>query len=435
MTAAETVFCVRLLDRTIEQDGYSTLALDAALRDSTLSPQEKKRVSALYYGVLERLITLDAVVSKYSKKPLHKLDRPVLHLMRAGIYQLLYMHTPENAVVSETVTAARLLRVQSASGFINAVLRGFLRDGKGIPMPKDPIMQKSVLYSAPSWLVAQLRREYGEDAMRSLLSDSVGRPPVTIRCNTERADEKQLLEALSPIKAERIPLLPACYAVSGGDLTQTAAFRQGLFHVQDLASQLCCHALGAQPGDLVLDVCAAPGGKSFTLAQLVGAQGRVLSFDLHPNRVELIRSGAARLGLRQVHAAVGDASVYSGAMPQADRILCDVPCSGLGVIRRKPEIKYKPRESLSGLPQIQKKILETAADYLKPGGTLVYSTCTLSRAENDNVVDAFLTSHKDFKGVPFLESLGGPFGTYKVSLVPSDFGSDGFFIAKLKRSE
>ncbi len=435
MTAAETTFCVRLLDRTLEKDGYSTLALDAALRESSLSDREKKRVSALYYGVLERLLTLDAVIAKYSKKPIKKLDTPVLQLLRTGVYQLLYMRAPENAVVSETVNAAKSLRVQSASGFINAVLRGFLRDGKEIPLPKDPIMQKSVLYSAPAWLVAQLRREYGEDAMHSLLSDSVGRPPVTIRRNVLRCDEKTMLASLSPIQAEPSPLLPDCFVTSGGDLTQTEAFRKGYFHVQDLASQLCCHALGAEAGDLILDVCAAPGGKSFTLAQLVGGTGRVLSFDLHENRVQLIASGAKRLGLKHVTAAVSDASVYSGAMPQADKILCDVPCSGFGVIRRKPEIKYKPQESLKGLPAIQSRILETAAGYLKPGGTLVYSTCTLSRAENDHVVDQFLHTHLDFVGVSFLEELGGPFGDYKASLVPADFGSDGFFIAKLKRLE
>lgn len=435
MTAAETVFCVRLLDRTLEKDGYSTLTLDAALRESSLAEQGKKRVSALYYGVLERLLTLDAVIAKYSKKPLAKLDRAVLNLLRCGIYQLLYMHTPENAVVSETVSAAKILRVQSASGFVNAVLRGFLRDGKEIPMPKDPIMQKSVLYSAPAWLVAQLRREYGEEAMVSLLSDSVGRPPVTIRRNVLLCDEETMCSALAPITAERHPLLEGCYTVSGGDLTKTEAFREGYFHVQDLASQLCCHALGVERGDMVLDVCAAPGGKSFTLAQMLGATGCVLSFDLHENRVQLIQSGAKRLRLKNVSAAVGDASVYSGAMPMADKILCDVPCSGLGVIRRKPEIKYKLRESLADLPKIQAKILETAAGYLKPGGTLVYSTCTLSRAENDNVVDAFLNTHPNFAGIPFLETLGGPFGDYKASLVPGDFGSDGFFIAKLKRLE
>lgn len=430
---AELVFCVRLLDKTLSRDGYSTLALDAALRDSTLSPTEKRRVSALYYGVLERLITLDAVIAAYSKQPLRKLDGTVLNLLRCGVYRLCYQSIPANAAVNEAVAAAKTLRFASASGFVNAVLRGFLRDDKKIPLPKDPIAAKSVTYSAPPWLVAQLRREYGEEAAISLLSDSLGRAPVTIRRNALRCTAEELLAALSPLKAEPVALLPDCFSVAGGDVTNTAAFQKGFFHVQDLASQLCCAALGVSAGDTVLDVCAAPGGKSFTLAELLGGTGRVLAFDLHEARVGLIRDGAARLGLTNLTAAVGDATVFSEANPTADRILCDVPCSGLGVIRRKPEIKYKPRESLDSLPPLQLQILETASRYLKPDGVLVYSTCTVSRAENDKVVEAFLAWHPDFETEPILPALGAPFGAGTVTLFPKDFGSDGFFMARLHR--
>ena len=217
-------------------------------------------------------------------------------------------------------------------------------------------------------------------------------------------------------------------------MTRTDAFAQGMFHVQDLASQLCCLALDPQLGDTVLDLCAAPGGKSFTLAELMEDRGQLYAFDLHTNRVKLIAQGAQRLHLQCVHARTGDASLHNPELPQADRVLCDVPCSGLGVIRRKPEIKYKDPAAFTGLPPVQAKILENAAHYVKPGGYLVYSTCTLSRAENDGVVDGFLQQHPEFEGVSFLETLGEPFGNWKVTLHPGCFGSDGFFMAKLKRA-
>ncbi len=431
---AELVFCVRLLDKTFGAQGYSNIALDRALRDSDLNPQQKSRVSALYYGVIERLPELDYVLSRYSKKPPEKLDPTVRNLLRCGVYQLAHMRIPDNAAVNECVNACKKLRYTSASGFVNAVLRGFVRDGKQIPVPKDPALRCQVQYCAPDWLIKQLSSEYGESVMDALLTDALGRPPVTLRRNPLAGDASAFLRAMGDISVEKHPLLSDCYRVQGGDVTRTDAFAQGMFHVQDLASQLCCLALDPQPGDTVLDLCAAPGGKSFTLAELMEDRGQLYAFDLHTNRVKLIAQGAQRLHLQCVHAQTGDASIHNPELPQADRVLCDVPCSGLGVIRRKPEIKYKDPAVFAGLPPVQAKILENAARYVKPGGYLVYSTCTLSRAENDGVVDGFLQQHPEFEGVSFLETLGEPFGNWKVTLHPGCFGSDGFFMAKLKRA-
>ena len=330
--------------------------------------------------------------------------------------------------------ACKKLRYTSASGFVNAVLRGFVRDGKQIPVPKDPALRRQVQYCAPDWLIKQLSSEYGESVMDALLTDALGRPPVILRRNPLAGDASAFLRAMGEIPVEKHSLLPDCYRVQGGDVTRTDAFVQGMFHVQDLASQLCCLALDPQPGDTVLDLCAAPGGKSFTLAELMEDRGQLYAFDLHTNRVKLIAQGAQRLHLQCVHAQTGDASIHNPELPQADRVLCDVPCSGLGVIRRKPEIKYKDPAAFTGLPPVQAKILENAAHYVKPGGYLVYSTCTLSRAENDGVVDGFLQQHPEFEGVSFLETLGEPFGNWKVTLHPGCFGSDGFFMAKLKRA-
>ena len=200
--------------------------------------------------------------------------------------------------------------------------------------------------------------------------------------------------------------------------------------LQDLSPQLCCKALGAQPGETVFDVCAAPGGKTFTIAEMMKNHGTVYAFDLHPNRVKLISEGAARLGLTCIHAEAQDAKVHRDNLPAADRVLCDVPCSGLGVIRRKPEIKYKPLQEFAGLPSIQYAILENAAGYLRPGGTLVYATCTVLREENEAVLERFLAEHPGFSPVPLTE-FGCSAGWKTFSC--ADYDCDGFFVGRLKR--
>ncbi|MBR6338126.1 MAG: 16S rRNA (cytosine(967)-C(5))-methyltransferase RsmB, partial [Ruminococcus sp.] len=286
--------------------------------------------------------------------------------------------------------------------------------------------------SCPMWLIDKWIGEYGLDVTRQMLSTSVGRPPVTARVNTTLITAEKLCEQLKAegIECERAEFPEGCVKILGGSPEKTRCYKQGLFHVQDVSSQLCCMALDPKPGMTVLDVCSAPGGKSFTIAELMENKGRLLSFDLHENRVRLIRSGAERLKLDIIEESPNDAKKYKEDMPLADRVLCDVPCSGLGVIRRKPEIKYKAPGEFERLPEIQYDILSVSSRYVKEGGVLVYSTCTLSRAENDNVVDRFLKEHEDFTSCP----IGGVFGDeFKASITPGKFGSDGFFIAKLMR--
>jgi len=237
-------------------------------------------------------------------------------------------------------------------------------------------------------------------------------------------------------------LLPASAILHTGNIAALAAFDEGLFHVQDVSSQLCCEILSPQPGERILDACAAPGGKSFTLAEMMGDTGEIIAFDLHENRVTLIESGARRLGLKSVHADVNDASKYDPASGSFDGILCDVPCSGLGVLRKKPEIRYKAVTFLDNLPEMQYSILRTSARSLKPGGALVYSTCTLRPAENESIAKKFLSEHPDFSPLditPILEKYGinSAFGDqYKnrITLMPHIHNTDGFFIAAFIRN-
>ena len=429
---------VKMLMKMDSSEAYSNLLLDHVFSESDLSERDKAFAAALFYGVLERRLTLDYIIEKNSKIPFAKLDPAAVVILRTGLYQLLYMDSvPESAAVNESVKLCKKLKCFSAQGFVNGMLRSFIRGGKKISyLGLEPEKRLSVEYSCPQWLTEKLVREYGTDFAVRALKASVGKPPVYARVNTLKTTTEKLLAELSKhrIKAAAYPGLDNCIKLEkSGDIEKCAPFRQGLFHVQDISSQLCCLTLRPVVNETVLDVCAAPGGKSFTLAELMGNNGRLYSMDLHDMRVGLIEDGAARLGIKMITAMQNDASKFNVELPQADRVLCDVPCSGLGVIRRKPEIKFKSAGDFEGLPEIQYQILETSARYVKPGGTLVYSTCTLSRAENDEVAGRFAAAHPEFlpivQPVPYAGAAGEPMRTY----CPDENGGDGFFTASFRR--
>ena len=428
---------VKMLMKMESSEAYSNLLLDHAFNEAELSDRDKAFAAALFYGVLERRLTLDHVIRTNSKIAFEKLDKAAVQILRTGLYQLLYMPSvPESAAVNESVKMCKKLKCFSAQGFVNGMLRSFIRSGKKISyLGISPEKRLSVEYSCPEWLTEKFISEYGMDFAVRALKASVGKPPVYARVNVLRTTTDKVIAELAKqrIKAAPYPGLVNCIRLEkAGDIEKCAPFRQGLFHVQDISSQLCCLTLRPVVNETVLDVCAAPGGKSFTLAELMGNNGKLYSMDLHDMRVGLIEDGAARLGIKIITAMQNYASKFNGALPQADRVLCDVPCSGFGVIRRKPEIKYKPPEEFAGLPEIQYQILETSARYVKSGGTLVYSTCTLSRAENDDVADRFAASHPEFMPIVQPVPLSAP-GDYKRTYCPDENGGDGFFTASFRR--
>ena len=428
---------VKMLMKMESSEAYSNLLLDHAFNEAELSDRDKAFAAALFYGVLERRLTLDHVIRTNSKIAFEKLDKAAVQILRTGLYQLLYMPSvPESAAVNESVKMCKKLKCFSAQGFVNGMLRSFIRSGKKISyLGISPEKRLSVEYSCPEWRTEKFISEYGMDFAVRALKASVGKPPVYARVNILRTTTDKVIAELAKhrIKAAPYPGLVNCIRLEkAGDIEKCAPFRQGLFHVQDISSQLCCLTLRPVVNETVLDVCAAPGGKSFTLAELMGNNGKLYSMDLHDMRVGLIEDGAARLGIKIITAMQNDASKFNGALPQADRVLCDVPCSGFGVIRRKPEIKYKPPEEFAGLPEIQYQILETSARYVKSGGTLVYSTCTLSRAENDDVADRFAASHPEFMPIVQPVPISAP-GDYKRTYCPDENGGDGFFTASFRR--
>ena len=427
-------FTVRLLTKLDENSSYSNILLDEALSRSDFDRRDKKFISALFYGVLERQLTLDAIIADLSKNPKNKLNYTVRNILRTGLYQLKYMDSvPDNAAVDESVELAKKCRNTAAPGFVNGMLREFIRRDKALPKAKTEQERLSLEYSCPLWLVEKWQKEYGKEVCLTMLEASVGRAPTTVRLNNLSGTAEDTLDMLASegMTFERSKIFEyAADVAASGAIEKSKAYKQGRFHVQDMASQLCCAALDAQPGDTVLDLCSAPGGKTFTIAEMMGNVGKVMAFDLHKNRVKLIQSGAERLGLSCVEANENNAKLFREDLPQADRVLVDAPCSGLGVIRRKPEIKYKDPKDFERLPQVQYEILDTSCRYVKIGGTLVYSTCTVSRAENDEVVERFLKAHAEFEPC----ALGGALGDApRMTITPDMFGSDGFFIAKFVR--
>lgn len=428
---------VKMLIKMEKNDAYSNLLLSSVFEDSGLNAREKAFAAALFYGTLERRLTLDYVIEQNSKIPLEKLDPTALVILRTGLYQLLYMPSvPESAAVNESVKICKKLKCFSAQGYINGMLRSFIRSGKRISyLGLSAEKRLSVEYSCPMWLTDKLMREYGTDFTVKALKASVGKPPVYVRVNTVKTTPEKLITELekSGISAEKYPGIEGCLKLENtGVIEECAAYKQGLFHVQDISSQLCCLTLRPVVNETVLDMCAAPGGKSFTLAQLMANNGRLYSMDIHESRVELITEGAVRLGIKILTAMQNDASVFNEELPKADRVLCDVPCSGLGVIRRKPEIKYKNPADFDELPELQYKILETSSRYVKMGGTLVYSTCTLSKSENENVAERFAAAHPEFS--PIVQPLPvTAAGDFMRTFCPQENGGDGFFTASFRR--
>ena len=431
-----------VIDRVLYEDAYSAIAINLAVKENALNPLDTSFLSALVYGVLERKLTLEYIIRQYSSIRIKKIEKKTLIVLYLGVYQLIYMDkVPDSAAVNESVKLCKKLNLYRSSGFVNAVLRNLVRAEKAYKLPdeKDTVKYLSVKYSCPEALVCELLDTYGRENTEKALQGIIGRPPVTVRINTLKTDKATLKSELSDqgITAEDISFLENSLKLSHtGSLEKIPQFREGHFFVEDAASQLCAEMLGAQPGETVVDVCAAPGGKSFYAAIRMENRGEVFSYDVHAHKLKLINDTAKRLGTSIVHTALRDASKEQ-PLPACDRILCDVPCSGWGILRRKPEIRYKTDTNIDFLPDLQYSILCMSARYLPQNGILVYSTCTLRSSENHDIIDRFLQEHPVFIGEP----LDLPDGVehkidepdYTLTLLPGVYDTDGFFIAKLRR--
>lgn len=426
------------------QGGWSDGALKKQLSAAELSGRDAALATQLCFGVLQNQMLLDFYLSKFSNIPLKRMEGKVVQTLRLGAYQMLFLtRIPHSAAVNSAVALVKAhCKNPRAAGMVNGILRSMERSLQNMPViPQgDPVAYLSTLYSHPEWLVKEFILSLGEEETAQLLAADNSQPPTAVMVNTTRTTAealKAMLEA-DHVEAEPHPWLENCLLLSRtGDLERMEAFQQGLFYVQDPASRLSVLAAGAKPGMRVLDCCAAPGGKSFAAAIAMENQGDIVSCDLHPHKKKLIQAGADRLGLTIITPKTADGKMFRPEWERAfDLVLVDAPCSGLGVIRKKPDIRYKDPAPLADLPAVQLDILRNAARYVKPGGTLMYSTCTLLYRENGEVVETFLAENKAYKAEAF--TLPGPVGPVQsgsVTLWPHRHGTDGFFISKMRREE
>ena len=426
------------------QGGWSDNILKKQLSQAGLDSRDGALATQLCFGVLQNQLLLDFYLSKFSNLPLKRMEGKVVQALRLGAYQMLFLtKIPHSAAVNRSVEMTRThCKNPRAPGMVNGILRSLERNLDNLPtIPQtDPVSYLSVLYSTPEWLVKEFLLTLGEGETAKLLAANNTRPPIIAMVNTVKTTPDALMEQLKEerVEAQPHPWLEDCLILSKtGDLERLKAFQEGLFYIQDPASRLAVQAAGAKPGMRVLDCCAAPGGKSFAAAIAMENQGEVISCDLHPHKKKLIQAGADRLGLSMVKPMTADGKVFRPEWEEAfDLVLVDAPCSGLGVIRKKPDIRYKDPEPLAGLPEIQKAILDNAQRYVRPGGVLLYSTCTVLCRENEQVAEDFLARHPDFKGEDF--TLPGAIGTSEggmMTLWPHRHGTDGFFICKLRKGE
>lgn len=438
MVSARTVI-VQILEKYRKTDGFLKTLIDEGIAKAGITDQRDiGLISAVCMGVVQNSELLDMYIDTYSGGK--KIEPVVRSVLRSGAYQLVYMdRLPDHAVVNETVKLCTALKVPRAKGFVNAVMhrlsenRGRLPEvpGKGSPE------YLHIRYSHPLWLAEYVTELKGYDFAEAFFAANNTEAQTGIVVNTLKLSRAEYAAMLSEAGVDfTIPEYPdTMLMLNTGRVNTLPGYDEGLFYVQDPAAHSPAAISGVKPGDRAADVCASPGGKSFSAAMVMKDTGSISSFDVNTKKISLIASGAERLGISIISTAVGDAGSNVPEMNGAfDVVFADVPCSGTGVIRKKPEIRSKKREDISGLPAVQKKIIGNVSKYVKPGGVLVYSTCTVLREENEDVVKEFLENNPDFSPEGF--SLGSrevPGGMY--TFWPNTDGTDGFFAAKLRRKK
>lgn len=426
----------------VTRDGeYSHIALRNVLsKYQYLDKKERSFITRVTEGTLEHMIEIDYIINQYSKVPINKMKPVIRNILRSAVYQMKYMDSvPNSAACNEAVKLANKRGFSNLRGFVNGVLRTIGRELDHMELPND----LSIRYSMPQWILDQWLAKYGGETVEKMLADFQQEKPTTIRCNLQCMSKEALKEQLrnEGVTVEEHPYLDYALQISGYDyLADLDSFRQGAFSVQDISSMLVAHIANPQLGDTVIDVCAAPGGKSLHMAELLQDTGCVEARDLTEYKVQLIQDNIQRSGVKNMQAVQWDATVLDEASIQkGDIVIADLPCSGLGVLGKKTDLKYKMTPQMQeDLVALQRSILSVVKEYVKPDGHLLYSTCTIHEEENMGNVHWFLENHPEFQLVSMKERLCDELQAYVqeegcLQLLPGVHKSDGFFIAKFKR--
>lgn len=420
----------------VESSGFSNLVLSSLLDGNRLSDKDKAFISKVFYGTIERKITLNYILQKFIAKPLKKLDTEVLAIMQSGLYQIIYMNSvPSHAAINQAVGLCSAFKKTSAKGLVNAVLRkaaDFDLNSASFSSEKERV---SVTYSISEEIAEIIMNDYPDDYEKIILGMSSA-PVLNININTTKISPrkyKKLLEEKG-VDYKETPLENCLEVLASGAVTDLPGFKDGYFFVQGLTSRYAVSCGGIKPGYKVLDLCAAPGGKTFAAGIYLGNTGRITSCDPNPSRLALIENGAKRLGFNNVSVVENYGENYRPEFCGQDVIICDVPCSGIGIIPKKPDLRYKKMDDLENLYRVQREILQTGSRYLNKGGRLVYSTCTINKAENRQQILKFLEKNKNFRIAEQNCTIKGSVNDDNmVTFLPSKANCDGFFIAVLEK--
>lgn len=440
-TNAREVAAFTLFDM-LENGAWSEGALHHYLQLAQLSSRDAALAARLAYGTLQNRSMCDFYIRKYSKIRLAKIAPRVLELMRMGVYQLTMLdRIPSHAATSETIKLVRKYckSDERVAGFVNGVLRSIARDAENnkLPHPDCPNKESyySLKYTHPEWLMRKLSSQYGQKECQKIAQANNEIAPISVRINRLKDIQDDVYNSLisDGFAVEYHPTMNNILLCSGGDISKNRLFLDGTITIQDAASAAAVEILEPKPDMKIIDCCAAPGGKTFYIAENMQNKGELISCDIYEHKLEKIKEGAKRLGFSCITTRLADSGVYQPQFEKwADAVLCDVPCSGLGIIRKKPEIRFKTDEELSQLPKIQVNILRNCANYVKVGGTIIYSTCTILQRENQDVVNAFLSENRNFELEAFDHPICGKTDGM-ITLLPHIHMTDGFFIAKLRR--
>ncbi len=431
-----------ILFNVYKNDAYLSEELKALRAKTDINNTDFRFVNELASGVIKNKLRIDYIISQNTNIKIKKISAYILAILECAVYQIVFMDkVPASAAVNEAVNLTKSRNLRKSSGFVNGVLRSVLRTYTDVKFPQNTNEYLSVYYSYPLWLVNRWISEFGEERAQNIIIAMNQKPDLFFRANTLKTSAKELAEQLnasgcdatvySNPKCLGLNYLALCNSVN--DITSLDSYRDGMFYIQDFAAALTVEIMDVHPGMTVIDMCAAPGGKTTHMAEKMGNKGTIYAFDVYEHKINRINENASRLGIDIIKAQVSDSTINIPELNGiADRVLVDAPCSGLGIIRRKPDIKYsRSLEDLQSLAEVGYKILENAKNYVKPGGVIIYSTCTIERCENDDVTDKFLKNNKNFE--KHIITAYDKQNDGSITLYPDTDNCDGFYICKLKK--